>query len=50
MNAVLAVNGWPYVAGAWLVTVAAVGGYTVTLLRRARRLSRQVAPQDRRWM
>ncbi|WP_436793274.1 hypothetical protein [Actinospongicola halichondriae] len=33
----------------WGVTVAAVGGYALVLIRRGKRLSRVVAPEDRRW-
>ncbi len=43
-------NHWPFIIGAWGVTFAAVGGYAASLIRRGRRLSRQLPPEDRRWM
>lgn len=33
----------------WGVTVFAVGGYAAVLVRRGRRLSRVVPPEERRW-
>ncbi len=33
----------------WGVTVCTVGGYATILIRRGRRLSRVVPPEDRRW-
>lgn len=39
-----------YIAGGWLVTFGAVGVYAAVLIARGRRLSRQVPPEDRRWM
>ncbi|HEY8524492.1 MAG TPA: hypothetical protein VIL48_05995 [Acidimicrobiales bacterium] len=38
-----------YIAAGWLGTAAVVGGYAVHLLRRGRRLSRQVPAEERRW-
>jgi heme exporter protein CcmD len=38
-----------YVATGWLVTAALLGGYAAAVVRRGRRLSRQVPPEDRRW-
>jgi heme exporter protein CcmD len=38
-----------YVATAWLATAALVGGYAVTVVRRGRKLSRQVPAEERRW-
>ncbi|MCC6225466.1 MAG: heme exporter protein CcmD [Microthrixaceae bacterium] len=43
-------NHWPFIIGAWAVTAAAVGGYAGSVLRRGRRLSRQLPPEERRWM
>lgn len=33
----------------WGVTVGVLVGYAVVLVRRGKRLSRAVAPEDRRW-
>ncbi|HLM64748.1 MAG TPA: hypothetical protein VK306_10660 [Acidimicrobiales bacterium] len=38
-----------YVAAGWGGAVVLIGGYAVALLRRGRRLSRQVPPGERRW-
>ena len=35
---------------AWVVTFAVVAGYALWVLARGRRLSREVAPEERRWM
>ncbi len=39
-----------YIALAWIVTFASVGGYAVHVIRRGRQLSKVVAPDKRRWM
>jgi heme exporter protein CcmD len=39
-----------YIVTAWVVTFGAVGGYAAAVIRRGRRLSRDVAPERRRWM
>lgn len=39
-----------FVAASYLVTVGAVVGYVVHILRAGRRVSQQVAPEQRRWM
>lgn len=38
-----------YIAAGWFGTAALVGGYALAVLRRGRRLSRQVPPEERRW-
>jgi hypothetical protein len=43
-------NQWPFIIGSWVVTVLALGGYAWSVLRRGKRLSRQVPPESRRWM
>jgi hypothetical protein len=43
-------NQWPYIVGAWAVTALTIGGYARWVLRRGRRLSEIVPPEDRRWM
>lgn len=41
---------WPYIIGAWGATAVVLGGYGASVLRRGRRLSRQVSAERRRWM
>ena len=41
---------WPFIIGAWGATVAVLGGYAASIIRRGRQLSRQVPPERRRWM
>ncbi|MFN8051899.1 MAG: heme exporter protein CcmD [Acidimicrobiales bacterium] len=41
---------WAYVGAAWAVTAAVVGGYTVSVLRRGKALSKRVPEDKRRWM
>ena len=38
-----------YVAAAWGGAAALIGLYTLSVLRRGRKLSRQVPPEERRW-
>jgi hypothetical protein len=38
-----------YVAAGWGGAALVIGGYALSLLRRGRKLSRQVPPGDRRW-
>lgn len=38
-----------YIAAGWLATSGLLGGYALVLVRRGRRLSRQVPPEERRW-
>lgn len=44
----MSTNG--YIALAWVATFASVGIYAVSVIRKGRRLSSDVAPEDRRWM
>jgi hypothetical protein len=46
---VLAMDNAGYVAAGWLGAVGLVGVYALATLRRGRRLSRRVPPEDRRW-
>jgi len=39
-----------YIAAAWIGTFAAVGVYALALVRRGRRLSKVVPPDERRWL
>ena len=38
-----------YLAAGWLGTAALVGGYALAVVRRGRKLSRQVPGEERRW-
>jgi hypothetical protein len=38
-----------YIAIGWIGTAAVLGGYALSVLRRGRRLSRQVPAEERRW-
>ena len=39
-----------YIATAWISTFAAVGLYSLWVVRRGRKLSKVVPPDERRWM
>ena len=43
-------NEWAYVGITWGATAAVIGGYAVMVLRRGRRLSREVPDDQRLWM
>jgi len=45
----LAMSYAGYVAAGWIATVAVLGGYAVATIRRGRRLSEVVPPEERRW-
>ena len=47
---VVAASKWPLVIAAWGAAALVFGLYTWSVLRRGRRLSRQVPPESRRWM
>lgn len=47
--AVLAMTDAGYVAAGWIATIALLGGYAAAVIRRGRRLSRAVPPEERRW-
>jgi hypothetical protein len=38
-----------YIAAGWLAAGGLIGGYALFVLRRGRKLSRQVPPEERRW-
>lgn len=38
-----------YVAAGWIATSGLLGGYALVTIRRGRRLSRVVPPEERRW-
>lgn len=39
-----------YIVLAWVVTFVAVGSYAAAVIRRGRKLSKVVDPEQRRWM
>jgi hypothetical protein len=39
-----------YIIAAWGITFGAVGVYAAAVIRRGRRLSKVVPPEQRRWM
>lgn len=39
-----------YIVLAWVVTFVSVGGYAAFVIRRGRKLSKVVVPEQRRWM
>ncbi len=47
--AVFAMTDAGYVAAGWIATIGLLGGYAATVIRRGRRLSRAVPPEERRW-
>jgi hypothetical protein len=38
-----------YIAAGWLGAATLIGGYALAVLRRGRKLSRQVPAEERRW-
>jgi hypothetical protein len=51
MTTVLAASsGWGYVIAGYVVTIGGIAAYAARTLLRGRSLSKQVAPEDRRWM
>ena len=49
MSTVLAMTHAGYVAAGWFATAALLGGYAAATIRKGRRLSRVVPPEERRW-
>jgi hypothetical protein len=43
-------NQWAYVAAGYGLVVVGIVAYLLLVLRKGRQLSRQVKPEDRRWM
>lgn len=41
---------WGYVILAWTITFGLLAAYSVATVLKGRALSRQVPPEDRRWM
>jgi hypothetical protein len=49
MSTVLAMTHAGYVAAGWIATAVLLGGYAATTIRKGRRLSQVVPPEERRW-
>jgi hypothetical protein len=45
----LAMTHAGYVAAGWLASFGLLGGYALAVIRRGRRLSEVVPPEERRW-
>jgi hypothetical protein len=45
----LAMTHAGYVAAGWIATFGVFGGYAVVTIRKGRRLSQFVPPEERRW-
>ena len=41
---------WSYVAAGYVLVLGGIALYALLVIRKARQLSRQVKPEDRRWM
>ena len=41
---------WSYVAAGYVLVLGGIAVYAFMVVRKARQLSRQVKPEDRRWM
>ena len=49
MSTVLAMTHAGYVAAGWIAAAALLGGYAAATIRKGRRLSQVVPPEERRW-
>lgn len=43
-------NQWGYVIACWVIVIGVLAVYAAIVIARGRALSRQVPPEDRRWM
>lgn len=43
-------NEWGYVIAGWAITFVVLVAYAVWIVLRGRALSKQVPPEERRWM
>lgn len=48
-STVLAMTHAGYVAAGWIATAGLLGGYAIATIRKGRRLSQVVPPEERRW-
>lgn len=49
MTLTIAMTHAGYVAAGWIATFGAIGVYATAVIRRGRRLSAVVPPEERRW-
>jgi hypothetical protein len=49
MGVVLATSAWSYVTVTYGATLVIIGGYTAWILRRGRKVGRQLPPEERKW-
>jgi hypothetical protein len=42
-------SAWTYVTVTYAATIGLLGGYTAWILRRGRKVGRQLPPEDRTW-
>ncbi len=42
-------SAWTYVTASYAIAVGLIGGYTAWILRRGRKIGRQLPPEDRTW-
>lgn len=42
-------QAWPYVTSAWIIVLGGLAVYAVAVVRRGKKLSRQLPPEKRRW-
>ena len=49
MSTIAAMTHAGYVAAGWIATAALLGGYAAATIRKGRRLSQVVPPEERRW-
>jgi hypothetical protein len=43
-------NSFAYITAAWVIALVSIGAYAASVVVRGRRLSREVPPEQRRWM
>lgn len=43
-------NSWGYVSAAYLITIVTLIAYVASVIIRGRRVTRQLPPEDRRWL
>jgi len=50
-SALLAVvtQAWPYVSASWIIVFGGLAAYAVVIVRRGKKLSRELPPEKRRW-
>lgn len=43
-------SAWTYVGATYAITVALIGGYAAFVIRRGRKVGRQLPPDERTWL